>query len=207
MSLVLGAFGLFACARQDQASVHAPLVEVGSVRSAEPASPPSEIVSSHQGQEDPKLAGLDHFERWARDNIRFAFSSRTHRSDACFDRSNLEVSCRNPTAARQETKVWDEIASTVVNRSEATLTCETTGSTKETAVLPPKGTHTFSVFTMPRAAEAERETISLRCTMKVEDAVKLGALSATMPQGTAGLEVRYGSQETLRTLLLAEHGR
>lgn len=183
---------LVACTRRDQAPVHAPVFDVGSVAIVGPTPFPAEVVPPNQGGESSKPAVLDQFERWARSNIRFAFSSRPHRSDACFDSSGLEVSCSNPNAVRQETKVWDEIAGTVVNRSDATLTCKTTESTTSTAVLPPKGTHTFSIHTMPRAVDAEREVVSVRCTMLVGEAVEIGALPANTSVRTVGVEVSYG---------------
>jgi hypothetical protein len=205
---LLGAFGLFACARQDQASVQAPLAEIGSVKVAEPAEPASpspyaEAAPPNRQEEGAKGLVLDQFERWAGANIRFAFSSRPHRSDACFDNSDVEVSCASPTAVRQETKTWDEIAGTVVNRSEATLTCETTGSTKETAALHPKGTHTFAIFTKPRVVDAEREVVSVRCTM-MEDAVKVSALPERFAgnSGPVGVETQYGNSTEAMTSLL-----
>lgn len=188
---------LVACTRRDPAPVHAPVFDVGSVALVGPTplvanDLPAEVVPPNQGGEGSTPAVLDQFERWARSNMRFAFSSRPQRSDACFEHSGLEVSCANPIASRQETKVWDEIAGTVVNRSDASLSCETTGSTKETAALSPKETHTFSILTKPRAVDAEREVVSVRCTMLVGEAVEIGALPANTSVRTVGVEVSYG---------------
>lgn len=200
MSL-LGASLPAGCAHTDRPPVEVAVAEVGSVKVVEPASPPAEPVSSEQDQEDPKPAGLDQFETWAGDNIRFAFSSRPQRSDACFDSSGLEVSCVSPTAVRQETKVWEEIAGTVVNRSDAPVRCETSVSTKETAILP-QGTHTFSIHTKPRTADAERETVYLRCTMPVKEAITVGALPANNSEKSVGVEVSFGNGS--RTIFLGK---
>lgn len=199
-SFVLGALGLLACAPPAQEPVHVPIAEFAGDY---PASVQVEVTSSEQEEEASNLALLDQFDLRARANIRFAFSARLHRYDACFDSSDTEVACSNARAVRQATRFWDEIASSIANRSGAPLTCEATGSTCVTAVVPQKETRTFSIRTMTRAVDAEREAVSVRCTRPAAGAHASGA-SPDTGERAVGVEVRYSGNAQIITRTIGE---
>jgi hypothetical protein len=207
--LVAVAVNVSCFSHEDQRVAHVPHAPSGGVAIHDTEAMETPSINKTEARRQTKTEILEGFERWARASMRCAFSSRSFRSDTCFDQRGAEVACSNPNAHRQETQVREEISSTVANRTDATLACRALDpqqsvpiSTPPTSVnVPPKGTQSFSTSATHGTAGDPRAWVVIRCEVALKDAVKLAALAANTaemsktPDDVVGVEISYGGND------------